>query len=68
MARRTRDFAAPCFALRDGVRRPLALPRDFVDRARRALLVLRALLLPALWAAERRAGLRFFLDAAGFLR
>jgi hypothetical protein len=68
VARRTRDFAAPCFVLRDGVRRPLALPRDFVDRARRALLVLRALLLPALLAAERRAGLRFFLDAAGFLR
>src|SRR5213075_630099 len=44
------------------------LTRDFVDRARRALLVLRTLLLPAFLADERRAGLRFFLDAAGFLR
>jgi len=52
------------------VRRPLALPRrrDLVDRIRRALLVLRALLLPAFLAAERRAGLDFFLDAAGLLR
>ena len=68
MARRTRDFAAPRFPLRDVVRRPLALPRDFVDRARRALLVLRALILPAFFTVERRAGLRFFPGAAGFLR
>jgi len=67
--RRARDFVALRFALRDAVRRPPALPRrrDFVDRARRALLVLRALLLPTFLAAERRAGLDFFLDA-GFLR
>src|SRR5437763_1909189 len=52
------------------MRRPAALPRrrDFVERARRAVLVFRALLLPAFLAADRRAGLDFFPDAAGFLR
>src|SRR5213079_2537758 len=51
-------------------RRPAALPRrrDFVERARRAVLGFPALLLPAFLAADRRAGLDFFPDAAGFPR
>ena len=68
MARRTRDFAAPCFV----PARWCAAASGFATRFRRSCptsaAVLRALLLPALLAAERLAGLRFFLDAAGFLR